>query len=336
MTQQTILAVEDDEIFGDYLRTVLTEKGYTVLGPVATGDDAIAQAKADKPDLVLMDINLAGEMDGIAAAEQIRSFSDIPVIYLTGQSEDPFLKQARVTLPYGYLVKPVSRQELTATIEMALYRHSLDMKVRESEERLKIALSSARMGVWEWDARTNEVFWSPESYSIAGSTDLAVTFESFVALLHPEDAPAVLAAIEKVSIDHPLLGEEFRIVRPHGEVRWIAASARGRFGDKGELLRMVGTVQDITERKRTDENLLRLNRELRAISDCNQVLMRAEDEQTLVEDICHIICDEAGYRMAWVGYAENDHAKTVRPFAWCGVEEGYLSDIGITWADTER
>ncbi len=95
-------------------------------------------------------------------------------------------------------------------------------------------------------------------------------------------------------------------------------------------------VRDITERKQAEVELLRLNRELRAISDCNQALMRAEDEQSLIDTVCRIICDEADYRMAWVGYAENDDAKTVRPVAWAGVEEGYLGEVAITWADTER
>ncbi len=94
--------------------------------------------------------------------------------------------------------------------------------------------------------------------------------------------------------------------------------------------------EDITERERAEEALRRLNRELRAISNCNQVLMRAENEQTLLNDICRIVHDEAGYRMAWVGYADNDEAKTIRPVAWAGVEDGYLATANITWADAER
>jgi two-component system cell cycle sensor histidine kinase/response regulator CckA len=85
-----------------------------------------------------------------------------------------------------------------------------------------------------------------------------------------------------------------------------------------------------------EETLRRLNRKLLAISSCNQVLIRAVDEQTLLNDICRIICDETGYRMAWVGYAENDDAKSVRPVAWAGVEDGYLATANITWADTEQ
>jgi PAS domain S-box-containing protein len=94
--------------------------------------------------------------------------------------------------------------------------------------------------------------------------------------------------------------------------------------------------REIAERKRAEDTLRRLNRELRAISNCNQVLVRAEDEQLLLNDVCRIVCDEAGYRMAWVGYAENDEAKTVRAVAWAGVEDGYLAKANITWADTER
>ena len=89
-------------------------------------------------------------------------------------------------------------------------------------------------------------------------------------------------------------------------------------------------------RERTTE-LQRLNRELRAISNCNQILVRAEDEQTLLNAICRTICDEAGYRMAWVGYAEHDDARTVRPAAWAGFDSGYIADAKLTWSvESER
>jgi len=90
------------------------------------------------------------------------------------------------------------------------------------------------------------------------------------------------------------------------------------------------------DRNLAEEQLHRLNRQLRAISDCNQTLMRAEDEQSLLADICRIVCDEAGYRMAWVGYAENDESGTIRPVAWAGIEEGYLEQTRLTMADMAR
>lgn len=95
------------------------------------------------------------------------------------------------------------------------------------------------------------------------------------------------------------------------------------------IRRLFQTVQQASDA------LSPLNRELRAISNCNQVLLRATDEQSLLKEICRIVCDEAGYRVAWVGYAEHDKAKSVRPVAWTGTEEKTLTDLGISWADTE-
>jgi GAF domain-containing protein len=104
----------------------------------------------------------------------------------------------------------------------------------------------------------------------------------------------------------------------------------------GSVIGVAVLSRDITARKLAEDELRRINRELRAISTCNEALLRAKDEQVLLGDICRIICDDAGYKMAWVGYAENDVAKTVRPVASAGVEDGYLADASITWADTER
>jgi PAS domain S-box-containing protein len=107
------------------------------------------------------------------------------------------------------------------------------------------------------------------------------------------------------------------------------------------IRRLVQAVQLTSQerdetRKQAEEALRRLNRELRAISNCNQVLLRATDEQSLLKEICRIVCEEAGYRIAWVGYAEHDEAKSVRPVAWTGTEEETLANLAITWADTER
>lgn len=106
--------------------------------------------------------------------------------------------------------------------------------------------------------------------------------------------------------------------------------------ESGQVESVVFALEDISERKQTEISLQRLNRKLRAISYCNQVLVRAQDEQTLLNDICRIICDEAGYRLAWVGYVEHDEAKTVRPAAWGGHDGEYVANIQLSWAeDTE-
>jgi diguanylate cyclase (GGDEF)-like protein/PAS domain S-box-containing protein len=121
-------------------------------------------------------------------------------------------------------------------------------------------------------------------------------------------------------------------VRPDGK-----AEADAIAGDSSEkFTRMLDVRRDIPEPERAEQTLRRLNRELRAISSCHQTIMRALDEQTLLNDVCRIVCEEAGYLMAWVGFAEYDEAKTVRPVASAGFDDGYLEQAKVTWADTER
>ena len=104
----------------------------------------------------------------------------------------------------------------------------------------------------------------------------------------------------------------------------------------GDRRLMLGLGRDITERKQAEKAMQRLNRELRAVSSCNKAMIRAADENSLLAEICRIFCQEAGYRLTWVGYAENDDAKTVRPVAWAGHDDGYLENANFTWADMDR
>ncbi len=139
MEQKTVLMVEDDGVIALILHEMLVGLGYSVTGPVATGEAAIAAAAADLPDLVLMDIQLAGKMDGITAAGHIRTVADLPIVFLTGHSQDPLLQRAKTAAPYGYVLKPVSQRELSVTIEMALYKHALDRQLKEHQDALQQA-----------------------------------------------------------------------------------------------------------------------------------------------------------------------------------------------------
>ncbi len=129
-----ILVVEDEWIVADDIQESLKDSGYSV-SIVSSGEEAVQKAK--DVDLILMDIVLKGELNGIEAAEYIRSQVDIPIVFLTAHADERTLKQAKLTGPYGYLVKPFKDRELHATIEMALYRHELEKKVKEDKEWLE-------------------------------------------------------------------------------------------------------------------------------------------------------------------------------------------------------
>jgi PAS domain S-box-containing protein len=122
--------------------------------------------------------------------------------------------------------------------------------------------------------------------------------------------------------------------RPEGA--WLSVNARPLVDDSGAVRGGVTVFRDITDRKRAEQHLRRAHRALRAISCCGQALVRASDEPALMSEVCRIIVEEAGYRLCWVGYAEEDEARTVRPVAQAGYEEGYLRTVNVTWTDTER
>ena len=133
MTTQKIgiLIVEDESIVAKDIQQSPKKLGYEVLGVCATGDDAISKAEQVKPSLVLMDIMLKGDMSGIEAADQIRQRLDIPIIFLTAYADSSTLSKAKVTEPYGYIIKPFKEIDLQTNIEIALYKHE---KASESKK----------------------------------------------------------------------------------------------------------------------------------------------------------------------------------------------------------
>lgn len=137
MAKTKILVVEDENIVAMNLKNKLKGFGYDVVATVPSGERAIQKAEEMHPDLVLMDIMLKGEMDGVQAAEQIRDRFNIPVIYLTAYSDDSTLWRAKTTGSYGYLLKPFKERELHTNIEIALYKHKLDEELRKHRDKLE-------------------------------------------------------------------------------------------------------------------------------------------------------------------------------------------------------
>lgn len=131
MSGERIMVVEDESILAMLIKRKLQNWGYEVVDWVDTGEAAVKNAKEIVPDLILMDIVLKGDMDGIEAAQQIRKDVDIPIIYLTAYSNDEVLKRAQETEPYGYILKPFREGEVNANIKMALYKHNSEKKKRE-------------------------------------------------------------------------------------------------------------------------------------------------------------------------------------------------------------
>ncbi len=142
MTQATILVVEDEGIVAQEIKSRLEKTGYTVCAVAHEGKTAIAHAEALQPDLVLMDIRLKGEMDGIEAAGMIRDRFSIPVVYLTAYTDPATLERAKTMEPFGYVVKPFETRSLMVSIEIALHRHRSESE-RIYREKLQAVLETA-------------------------------------------------------------------------------------------------------------------------------------------------------------------------------------------------
>ena len=169
MASQKILVVEDENIVAMDLRTTLTRLGYEVVDTVGTGPQAIEQVERREPDLVLMDIQLRGGMDGIEAADRIRHL-DVPVVYLTAFSDDATLRRARETEPFGYVLKPFDDRELQIVIELGIHRH------RAQREHDQLVREQAARAAVEKEHRWSR-FLADASEQLSKSLDVQVTLD---------------------------------------------------------------------------------------------------------------------------------------------------------------
>ena len=159
---------------------------------------------------------------------------------------------------------------------------------------------------------------------------------SFGQLIHPDDRQGVWDSVQATIENREPYQLTYRIITQSGEERWVWGHGCGIFSADGALVALEGFITDITDRKQAEVALHKVNRALRTLSEFNQLLVRAPDETALLDNVCRIAVEFGGYRMAWVGIAQHDEAKTVKPVAWAGHEEGYLEHARISWADDEH
>ncbi|MGB9838647.1 MAG: GAF domain-containing protein [Methanothermobacter sp.] len=142
MSKAKVMVVEDESIVAIDISQRLESLGYQVTATVSTGEKAVEMAEKTRPDIILMDIVLKGEMDGIEAAEEITKRMKVPIIYITAYSDEETLKRAKITGPFGYIIKPFEDRELHSVIEVALHKHQLERRLAENDELFRAILSS--------------------------------------------------------------------------------------------------------------------------------------------------------------------------------------------------
>ncbi|MFP4302364.1 MAG: response regulator [Spirochaetaceae bacterium] len=164
-----VLIVEDESVVALDLQSLLHRLGYEVSGREATGEGAVEAARRDRPDLIIMDIHLAGEMDGISSAEAIREEIDSPVIFLTAYADRRTVERAKSSQAYGYLLKPFQEREIEIAIDMAIYKHETEKRLRRQQELLDTTLESIPDAVFTLNEKEGIVFANEAAFELLGS-----------------------------------------------------------------------------------------------------------------------------------------------------------------------
>jgi len=255
MSQASIMVVEDEYIVANDLKNQLEELGYRVTSLRGSGEEALQAAEGERPDLVLMDIMLDGAMDGVQAAQLLRQRSGVPVIFLTAYADGEVVERAKRTEPYGYLLKPFDTRELGASIEMALYRATMEERLKESEERYRSVVENAGEAIVVFQ-KDRCAFFNPRLCEITGYQAEELEDMPFMDLVHPQDRQRVgdcyRVWLGRGAAANPTA---FRFVTKFGEERWVETNTV-RIPWAGEPA-VLTFAEDITERRRLETRLLR-------------------------------------------------------------------------------
>ena len=292
MIQAKILIVEDDRIVARDIQQQLARIGHVAVGITARGEDVATLVLENQPDLVLMDIRLEGKLDGIDVAHQIHERLGIPVIFLTAYADEETVRRARVTEPFGYLLKPFEDSQLRTTIEMALYKHAAERKLRESERRYAVTLSSIGDAVIATDELLRVTFMNPVAEKLTAWTQkeaIGLPLIEIFRIINEDTRQTVDNPAAKVLRSGIVVGlaNHTMLVARDGRETPIDDCGSPIIDDGGEVTGTVLVFRDITDRRQYDGALRRAQAELAAVG-----------QRTMLGELAVAIAHEVGQPVA--------------------------------------
>ena len=248
-----ILIVEDEKIVALDLKRRLTKLGYQVTGMAANGQKALSLVDQELPNIVLMDIHIQGEMDGVEVADRLQKAHSIPIIYLTAYSEEKTVTRAKATKPYGYLLKPFSDRELHIIIQVTIERYENDILLRKNEQHFRLALEAARLGTWEVTRESREIFMGK---SPQGNIEPISGWESFFLSIDENHKPKVADFIDRLRTKKGSSAEiEFRVNPGPGKSGWYKLYGKSFKNSDAGKHQIVGILQETTESRIAKDRL---------------------------------------------------------------------------------
>lgn len=285
-----ILIVEDVLLTAEQIKVQLEEKGYAVCGIADTGDKAIELARTSSPDLVLMDIKLKGDSSGISAAHEIQRFLDVPVIYLTAYVDLDTFKRARETAPYGFISKPYEDKDLYYSIEIALYKHSMERNLRDSELRYRRLVENIPHLICRFDRDFNLTFVNDSYCRYFARTGEELLGTSFFEHVPGKVSEIVRGKIRSLALDNPVISYEHEIIMPDDSVRWLRRTDSVIFNSDGAPGEYQSIGEDITAIRLLEQEVVRVT----------------DDERRRISRDLH---DNLGQRLSYLGFVVEMHKK---------------------------
>lgn len=260
-----LLIIEDDATSAKLMQITLNRLGYEVVGIATNGMDAIELTKKTLPDLLLMDINLPGQIDGIETIRQIRKQFDLPVIYVTANTEDNTISQAKTTNPIGYLVKPFSREHLKTMVEMGIHKHKLENEIKKNKELLTVTLENVADGVMVVDSYGHILLKNDAALVILGMEEEQVASQSIFDIF--PNLFSVMESNESTTKPDAIQPEMARPI----EVEWSSGNGYSLIieqqitnieNNQNDPATFVITFRDVTASRLESDRLVKMNEEL--------------------------------------------------------------------------
>jgi PAS domain S-box-containing protein len=256
MKKASILIVEDEIIIAMEIADRLKSMGYEVLRIVSNGEMAIKMATESYPDLILMDIMIQGPMDGIETANKIRTLCDVPVIYLTANADESTLERAKISDAFGYLIKPFEEKELNTTIEMALYKHRMEAKLKESEQRFKSLVENSSIGIFRLSEEGNILHVNPAFIEILGYKSIKEITGKKLSDFLVEGTKKYQEIFDRINKQGVISRFKLDFKNTLNNTIVISLGGHSKKNDLGEVF-IDGTIEDITIQQKYEDELIK-------------------------------------------------------------------------------
>jgi signal transduction histidine kinase/PAS domain-containing protein len=284
------------------------------------------------PDIIRHFFLTANLLSNTSDNELLISFTDVTEIRENRITNEVLLNNARLAALNIMEDEIIAKNELAKTncklLDEINERKKSEIELQQSKLNLLEAQKLAHIGNWSYDYKLKQPTFSEEIYHIIGlDPKLGIKhIEEIRKLIHPDQWKIIFESVRKVTEEGIISEFEFQIHRITGEHRNVYAICTPEFNAAGKTIKVNGTIQDITERKKSEEELIKVNRLYTVISLINQMIIRNQVRETIFTEACNIVIEHGKFRMVWIGLLD-ENGEFVTPITWAGAEMGYLSSI---------